>query len=614
MPGLVGFVGTNGYSSSKQLITNLARALEPSGPYVSELYHAEGIGLGRIRLDIAGSNSHPIWYEDLSCAIVVEGEIYEAQILADSINAVPCIKDPDNIHELVLALYHRYGLDFAKHLTGNFSIAIWDARERNLLLVSDRLGINPLYYTYQGNCFIFSSGLRAITSEVNVPLSIDKLAVAQFLTFDHTLEERTLIDQVTLLPAGSVLIHQDGKTSIQSYWSLQFPNVPNLLDEANYIEQLSNLLRKAHSYELSSNSIIGVFLSGGLDSRMIIGLLAEMLPPQQLVALTWGTPNSMDWRFAKEVAAKLKVLHKFHPSSPERIREYAPEVVWRANGLSNIIHAHAMSSIEEESNQVSIIYKGFLSSILGWYQEDPRLLANYEVEDFVRLFFNIYQQVFKPREHSKYLTNDFRNLVAEDLQNSLLRTLSKCNSSIGSDRMYHFNLSQRQRRFTLHGVNLVKSRMKVRMPYYDRNLMDFIITIPAGLRHGKYLMKKVFVQLFPKLAKIPLTGMDYPLIVSSRDIKIRSEDILRWHLHRIGFAQTPYRIHQPKIDYDHWFRTSQRTWLEDILLSKRTLERGYFQPDAIRRLVTEHMNGANHSLRLSSLISLELAHRQFLDR
>jgi asparagine synthase (glutamine-hydrolysing) len=126
-------------------------------------------------------------------------------------------------------------------------------------------------------------------------------------------------------------------------------------------------------------------------------------------------------------------------------------------------------------------------------------------------------------------------------------------------------------------------------------------------------MKRALLDHYPKLAQIPLTENNLPLVACARDVLIRSQRVAAWHLHQLGLRRSPHISSRPYSNSNLWFRTVLRGWVTDTLLSPRTLERGYFNPNFVRRLVEEHMNGMNHATRLGALLSLELWHRQFLD-
>lgn len=177
----------------------------------------------------------------------------------------------------------------------------------------------------------------------------------------------------------------------------------------------------------------------------------------------------------------------------------------------------------------------------------------------------------------------------------------------------HFDLRQRQRRFILNGVELVRSQVIVRTPFCDNDLVDFMMTVPPGLRLDRFLVIQTLINHFPDLAKIPFTRSGFPLMECTEDLILRFNQLLQWHLHRIGLRRSPHPQRRHYANYNRWMRTSLRTWMEELLLSKNSLERGYFNPNYTRNLIAEHMNGADHALKLGMLITLELWHSQLLD-
>jgi hypothetical protein len=137
--------------------------------------------------------------------------------------------------------------------------------------------------------------------------------------------------------------------------------------------------------------------------------------------------------------------------------------------------------------------------------------------------------------------------------------------------------------------------------------------VPPGFLFGRYLVEAAFIRTFPKLAQVPVPGDGLPMVACSRELRIRAGKLLRWHLNRVGLERLAGPERRPYKDYNNWFRTGLRGWVEEILLDSHTLDRGYFKPEFVRQLVAQHMAGADHTVRLGALLTVELWHRQFID-
>ena len=166
---------------------------------------------------------------------------------------------------------------------------------------------------------------------------------------------------------------------------------------------------------------------------------------------------------------------------------------------------------------------------------------------------------------------------------------------------------------TLNGVLVVRDHARARLPFCDNRLVDFSLGLPPGLTYGREIMKEAFVRSFPDLAQIPFSPSGLPLMSCARDVWVRAQKLVGWHLRRRGLGGLVGPASRPYKDYNSWFRGPLREWLTDLLLDGRLFSRGYFVPEHVQSIVDQHMNGANHAVRLGALLSLELWHRKTLD-
>jgi asparagine synthetase B (glutamine-hydrolysing) len=358
-----------------------------------------------------------------------------------------------------------------------------------------------------------------------------------------------------------------------------------------------------------------MLLSGGLDSRLLLGLLCEEGPPVQ--TFTFGSPGCDDAEVAAEVARECGTTHRFFELKPDWLVAMADAAVRATDGLGNIVNLHAMANVEAQSHHAAVLYKGFLGdALLGWplrrqmwgdYADADR----YEVHRAAYRFHGTL--IYEHEEAAKLFTDTFVARVGDGFTRAFREGMDGSGSQqVGNQRLY-FDLTQRVPRMTLNGVEVARTHAVVRLPFGDNDLLDFALTVPPGLLFERYLPKAVLISRFPDLAGIPIAGTGRPLRSNARDIVAQAKTLLTWHLKRRGLGRLAPRERRPYKDYDRWFRTLLRPWLENILLDRRTLDRGYFRPDYVRQLVAAHMNGANHAVRLGALATIELWHRQFVD-
>lgn len=593
----------------------MAKALESDSRFQATLHDEAGAGLGHVGLKAQGGPSRLVWNHDESVCLVLEGEIYDVPALERSLAGEPAPRAGRSQAELLLRLYERFGDEFASRLNGAFVVAIWNGRARRLTVANDRQGQCPVYYARVNGGVLFAAGVRALLADPDLNRSVDKVAVNQFLVYDHMLDDRTLVDAVRLLPQASLLTHENGQTTVRPYWTLRYPESYEPQPEAAYIEQFMHHLRQAVERQKPDDRPSGVLLSGGLDSRILLGLLKGF--DNRIETLTFGIPGCDDARVASEVAAALGTRHTFLELRPDWLRHLADEAVRLTDGLGNIVNLHVLAPLEAQGRSDQVFYKGYLGDALLGYALKRQMWADYEGETRYQVHHAVHGEHgvinYDQPAQSRLFTERFRADVGGAVGQAYRDGMDRSGSSQLANQRLYFDLTQRAPRMTLNGVQVARARGVVRLPFCDNDLVDFVLTVPPGFLFERFLQKAALIKYFPGLAKIPLEGTGRPMLTCARDVMIQTKGLLSWHLRRAGLGWLVPREGRPYKDYDTWFRTILRPWVEDTLLQPRALERGYLQPEYIRQLVAEQMGGANHGVRIGGLLTLELWHRQFLD-
>jgi asparagine synthase (glutamine-hydrolysing) len=350
---------------------------------------------------------------------------------------------------------------------------------------------------------------------------------------------------------------------------------------------------------------------------MLLALLCEQPSRGPLHAFTWDIPGCDDARYAREVTRNLGIQHHFFELKPDWLLHKADEGVRLTDGLGNVVNLHALATLESESRYAQVIYKGFMGDAMMGFGLGLQFWANYNhsawPEAHLQMHIDQGLLTFQPQEHGHLFAGPFHCQVEDALAASYASALAESGSEQLADQRIHFDLRQRVPRMTLNGVKVVESQAVVRLPYCDKDLLEFSLGVPPGLRYERRLMKDALIHTFPELAKVPYTETHLPLAPCARELLIRSNWHLRWRLRAAGLRWVPAPQRRPYANYGDWFRTVLRSWLEETLLDQHALQRGYFQPDYVRQLVREHMAGAKHTVKLGALLTLELWHRQFLD-
>jgi len=557
----------------------------------------------------------PTWSEDRSICLLLIGEVfnageliaeYDIEILAQAGTA-----------EKLLALYQKLGNHIAVHLNGSFTIIIWDGSSDSLIIINDRLGLHPVYYATQERYLLIASKVHALLADPRLSREVNLVSIAEFLTFDHMLHDHTLLSNVNLMPQGSILLYQNSKISISSYWNIKYPEVYPLRKEEDYINEIQSYLRAAVRNVSNDDAPKGVLLSGGLDSRWLIAYLNEIKGDWPIHTFTFGIPGCDDARFAAEIAALTRSHHHFIELKSDFLVHTANEAIRLTDGMGNIVNLHALAPLEAEARYTSVMYKGFMGDAMFGFALRPQFWATYPDSLLTKVHFQVHQDqgviTFTEDEKSQLFSERFKSQIGDKvMENYRLGFLAAGNPSLAIQRLY-FDLTQRVPRMTINGVEVVRSKATVRLPFCDNNLLDFAISIPPGWLYQRRLVQDAFVRAFPAMAKIPISWTGLPMLSNSREILMRSRRLLDWHMHKRGLKKTPVQLWKPYKDYNNWFRTDLRKWVEEILLSKQFMERGYYQPKFVENLWNQHLGGKNYATQLGALLSIELWHRQFLD-
>jgi asparagine synthase (glutamine-hydrolysing) len=617
MPGIFGFHRDLPQAESMALLGRMARALEPEPRFRADMHAEPGAGLGRVSLGLLNPESQPSWNDDQSVCLVMEGEIFDLGKIRQRLEALGHRMRDGSHSELLLHLYEESGEDFVAALNGAFILALWDRRKRRLLIANDRLGLFPLYYAQTAQGLAFASGVRGLLADPAVSKGVDRTAIAEFLTFDHVLGQRTLLSAVSLLPQATVLTFADGRMALRRYWTPMFPGSYPVYREAEYVEEASALLRQAVERQAPHGRPAAILLSGGLDSRAILGVLSHGANGDRPAALTWGIAGCDDARFARRAARVAGSSFTFLELSPDWLARLAEKAVRITDGMGNLVNLHVLAIAEAARQHAEIVYKGFLGDAMFGFGIPARYWADYDEATALNVHLQAYRDYnvlsFDFPEHERLFTESFRSAVGEGVLDDYRSAMTASGSRQLSDQRIYIDLTQRVPRMTLNGVEAARDQVAVRLPFCDNDLVDLSLRIPPGLRLGRQVIARALAQSFPDLAQVPVTPSGLPLVSCAQDVVVRGRQLVQWHLRKAGLSSLAGPATRPSKDYAGWFRTRLRGWVEGTLLAPSSLERGYFQPERIRQVVQEHMAGANHAVRLGALLSLELWHRMYLD-
>ena len=307
--------GICGFSwNDEALIRRMADRIVHRGPDQEGFFCTDGMSLGFRRLsiiDLSENGSQPMFNEDNTVCLVFNGEIYNFQELRPQLEAKGHRFRSNTDSEVILHGYEEYGIDVVNHLRGMFGLALYDTVRKRLLLARDRIGIKPLYYTRQNGRLVFGSEIKSILQDPGVERQVNHQALYDYLGFEFVPAPETMFAGISKLPAGHLLVWENGQASVRRYWDLSFRPAAPMPRFEEAVEQLREHLDTAVKSHLVSDVPLGVFLSGGLDSSCLVALMRRHISgPLKTFTIGYEDKTFSELDYAQIVADHCQTDHR----------------------------------------------------------------------------------------------------------------------------------------------------------------------------------------------------------------------------------------------------------------------------------------------------------------
>lgn len=309
MCGIAGIVGGN-FDKNNHPIRTMTEALVHRGPDAKG-YHINGdVALGHTRLaviDTSEKANQPFISQDGRYTLVYNGEVYNFREIRKRIPEYRFLTDSDT--EVVLAAYIKWGVACLDLFNGMFALGVWDARQKKLFVARDRLGIKPLYYA-EGDCFIFSSEIRSILKSDLVSKKINTERIGEFLSYQSVNPPNTIVDEIKQIVPGHYMLYGKGSLREHSYWTPTQHFKPNLMGRAKVKSDIKELLFNSVERRMISDVPVGAFLSGGIDSTVIVGIMSRLSEkPVQSISMIFKEKDFDESNYSRLIARKFKTNH-----------------------------------------------------------------------------------------------------------------------------------------------------------------------------------------------------------------------------------------------------------------------------------------------------------------
>lgn len=542
MCGITGFLGPK-VESPKELLKNMCDLIRHRGPDDEGLLVREGLGLGMRRLSIIDveGGAQPIWNEDKSICIVFNGEIYNFPSLARELESCGHRLKTHCDTEVIVHAYEEWGEAVVEHLNGMFAFALYDFNSQRLFLARDRLGIKPLYYYWRNGVFVFGSELRSIRLHPAVDSNLDLLAMRDFLFLDSVPTPRSILSNISKLPQGHTLTLQNGRMDIQAYWKPGFlPKHQGTFSRQK--EELESLIDAAVKRRLISDVPLGAFLSGGVDSSVVVAMMKRHEADVKTFSIAFEDPSFDESSHAKIVADHLGTHHHEWVLGDQDLIGLVEEIVGHFDeplGDSSIIPTFMLSRLVRSEVTVALsgdggdeLFAGYptyqahriaglvpdiLAPALRWGASqlpasDNNFGLAFKAQKFASglayppLIRNrIWMGSFGPKEMDGLFLPEVEQAINGG---NMLSPLNRFTEGMTFDGGLDPLLAQDMDAYLQSQVLVKVDRMsmanslEVRVPLLDHTVVDFVCRLPEhrklkGLT-SKYIFKKLAEPLLPK--------------------------------------------------------------------------------------------------------------------
>ena len=627
MCGITGFVNRNEHRDAREardVLDRMCRVIRHRGPDDQGMTIKESAALGMRRLsiiDLAGGHQ-PMSGCDGTITIVFNGEIYNYRELQSGLESRGHRFKTNSDTEAIVHAYEDYGYECVDHLRGMFAFAIWNARARELFVVRDRTGKKPLYYTVTPNgTLIFGSELKCLREHPEFRGQIDVEAFDAYLTFGYVPDPLTIFRDVHKLPPGHTLTLKNGRVTLQQYWDFPYeqPQLDPFTSEEQCIDELQAMLNEAVRVRLIADVPLGAFLSGGVDSSTIVGLMARHSElPVKTFSIGFHEDSYNELKYARLTAKKFGTEHHEFIVTPD-ICEVVDELVWHFDepfADSSAIPTYMVSKLAREHVKVVLSGDGGDELFAGYtrYANDqkrngfarlPRAvregfmqplgrnlphrawgrnyLHNVALRSLDRYIEDI--SIFTRLNKPSLYTNDFRQRLNDSETTARFREIAaRSRSDCQLDPLLYLDSKTYLPGDILTKVDRMSMAvsLEARVPLLDHKLIEFVCTrIPASMKMKGLETKHIFKRAVSEL--VPAEILNRP---------------------KQGFG-VPIR---------EWINRQLRERIRETLTEPRTMQRGYVEPRYVNLLLNEHeRERRDHASELWALFMLELWHRQFVD-
>jgi asparagine synthase (glutamine-hydrolysing) len=616
MCGIAGLIHLNGDPVSPVILKKMTDAIAHRGPDGEGQWIEDNVGIGHRRLaiiDLSPAGHQPMITGDHRYVLSYNGEIYNYREIRTELEALGYWFRSQTDSEVVLNALVHWGPDALLKFNGMFALAMWDRKEKTLILARDRYGIKPLYYAKQGQTFAFGSEQKAITAQPTFKRELNKRALLEYFTFQNIFTDQTLLEDVHLLPAGHFAkLHAiTGQWSQHQYWDYRFCEPERPASKAEYVEELDRLFKQAVNRQLVSDVELGAYLSGGMDSGSITAVAAQSFP--NLKTFTCGfdlsSASGIELAFderakAEAMSARFKTEHYEMVLKAGDMERCLPSLAWHleeprvGQSYPNFYAAKLASKF------VKVVLSGAGGDELfgGYPWRYYRAAVNQDFEHYIDQYYLFWQRLMPNSVLSKVFTpiwDDVKNIWTRDIFSNVF--LTHDNELNRPEDYINHSLYFEAKTF-LHGLFVVEDKLSMahgletRVPFMDNDLVDFAMRCPVSLKLNNLdrVIKINENEPGDKPGKHFQKTGDGKQILRAAMQNFISDDIL---------SATKQGFSAPDAS---WFKGDSIDYVKNSLYDKNAKIYEFLNRKTVNSLVNEHLEGKqNRRLLIWSLLNFE---------
>jgi asparagine synthase (glutamine-hydrolysing) len=617
MPGLTGIIWNK--IADEPLLDKMANSIKHEEWHRVDKYSDSFFGGARVSLGIFNPEPQPIFNEDKTICVFMYGKVYDYEKQANELKKSGHRFTVDNDADFCLHAYEEYGREFVNNLNGSFVLAIYDVKQKKVIIANDRYGFRPLYYATDGDKLLFASEVKAILQDRTFNKRLNDEAIADFFAFGVIMGNKTFFKGIETLPPASVLTYDDGVISLEQYWDFNYEPDYSLSEE-ELIERLIAAFMRAVDIRMRDNLRYGLLLSGGLDSRTVLAAISGG-QRHRITAFTFGVPGCDEIKVARKVARRAGVNHRVIEYEADELLAHAREVVYLSDGMGVVSVSFIPYAFNRVREQVDVFFYGLaLEGPVGGICVTPTILNIKSDEDLARTWYHKIV-LFSPQAMAELFGNEYYSKIKDMPFNSLLGSMHRAKPERLVNKSDRWGLQNWVRRSTILGSVIARNKVEEGIPTFDNNFIEAALKIPPELRMDYKVYRKFLMRLAPELAAIPynrtMVRADAPLIAwrLGRIYQYEKEMIKKeiWRL-------TKGKIYLPNkrsyVNLDEWLRLNEKWkgFVKGLLLDDKVCSKEYFEKRYIETLISEHEAGkADHSNHLCYLATFELFLQEFVD-